>query len=41
MNPIVVIYAQLVKDGDKKINQVPANIRKEVEACLNAGEQNA
>ena len=41
MNPIVVIYAQLVKDGDKKIKQVPAHIRAEVEAYLNAGEQNA
>lgn len=42
MNPIIPIYAQLVKDGDKKINQVPVSIRKEVQAYLkNAGETNA
>lgn len=41
MNPIVVIYAQLVKDDDKKINQVPARIRDEVQNYLNAGEANA
>ncbi|MEG0470797.1 MAG: CD1375 family protein [Solibacillus sp.] len=41
MNPIIPIYAQLIKDGDKTIEQVPARIRDEVQTYLNAGEQNA
>ncbi len=41
MNPIIIIYAQLVKDGDKTIEQVPVHIRTEVETLLNAGEPNA
>lgn len=41
MNPIIPIYAQLIKDGDKTIEQVPARIRDEVQAYLNAGEPNA
>lgn len=40
MSPIVIIYAQLVKDGDKTIEQVPAHIKK-VKKLLNAGEPNA
>lgn len=38
MNPIIPIYAQLVKDGDKKIEQVPARLRVEVQAYIDAGE---
>lgn len=41
MSPIVIIYAQLVKDGVKTIEQVPTHIKKEVETLLNAGEPNA
>lgn len=38
MNPIVPIYAQLIKDGDKTIKQVPAHIRKEVQKYLDASD---
>lgn len=41
MNPIIPIYAELVKNGDKKIEQVPAHLRKEVQKILDAGEANA
>ena len=41
MNPIIPIYAQLVKDGDKTIKQVPARLRDEVQTYLDAGEANA
>ena len=41
MNPIVPIYSQLIKDGDKTIEQVPTRIRQEVQDYLNAGEENA
>ena len=41
MSPIVIIYAQLVNDGDKTIEQVPVHIKKEVKKLLNAGEPNA
>ncbi len=39
MNPIIVIYAQLIKEGEKEIKQVPSHIRKDVEKLLKEGER--
>lgn len=36
MSYIVKLYAKLVKDGVKKLEEVPEKIRAEVEAMLNA-----
>lgn len=41
MNPIIPIYAELVRNSDKKIKEVPAHLRKEVQKLLDAGEANA
>ncbi|WP_199203586.1 CD1375 family protein [Sporosarcina sp. P34] len=41
MNPIIPIYAELVKSGDKTIKQVPTQLRKDVQKLLDAGEANA
>ena len=34
MNPIVKIYVELIKKGKKKINEVPENLKKEVQKAL-------
>lgn len=34
MNPMAPIYARLIRRGKKTINDVPENLRAEVEALL-------
>lgn len=34
-NPMSTIYASLIKEGKKTIDQVPEHLRKEVEAMIN------
>ena len=36
-NPMISVYYKLIKAGNRTIDQVPANVRADVQALLDAG----